>query len=240
MQERYRRPVTFEEAMWLWPGEKARDPKGIGLWPRERSFILPPGLYPERTPVLDQSVLRRILDAYHSQTDGPRFRVLSSSYALHIVPTKARDASGALVEVRSALDALIDLPVASRTPADHIMVFCKAVTEASGITVKPFAPWLDQFFAPHGFIPPREREMTEEERRMASIVWGGRMRARDALISLLEESDTTLTWGLRCSAEPWDYNCLLNLMPIQVRVTRPDGTIGRIYITHDRSKSPRI
>ncbi len=185
---------------------------------------MPAGLSLDQAPELDEAVLERIVDAYHSQTDGPRFRVLTSSYGFHIVPTKACDASGAWVDVRSALDSSIDLPVAGRTPEEHLIAFCRAVSESSGVVVKPFAPWLNQHFSPQESFIPKDREMTEKEKRAMSIPWGGRMPARDALISLLQLSDTTLTWHLRCSAEPSDYQCILNLAPIHVRVIKPGGS----------------
>jgi hypothetical protein len=242
LEGRYLRPITYEETIWLWPGDKGPWPNMIGLVPKERSFILPSGLSPDRTPVLDETVLRKVLDAYHSQTDGPRFRVLTSNYGLHIVPVKARDASGTWVDVRSPLDSFIDLPVTSRTPMEHFIAFCRAVTEACGVVVKPMAHWLDQIFFPPGTaFFPKDRDMTEEEKRAISITWGGRMRARDALINLVQLSDTTLTWKLRCSAEPdqfydGNYGCGLNLGSIMIKNIRADGSVGWIFIYHDRSK----
>ncbi len=246
LEERYRKPVTYEDTISLWPGDKERNlrvKQGPGyrhpLVPKERSFIFPPGLSPDRTPVLDETALRKVLDAYHSQTDGPRFRVLTSSYGLHIVPVKARDASGTWVDVRSPLDSFIDLPVTNQIPSGHIVELCRAVTEASGIVVKSTALWLDDFFLPQGTF---SKYIRGEEMRAPSITWGGRMRARDALINFVQLSETTLTWELRCSAEPdrfydWNYGCALDLRPIEIRVIRSDGSVGgRTRITHDRSK----
>ena len=239
LEERYRTPVTYEETMWLWDGDKETTPIRLGLYPKQRTFSLPGGLNPDQTPVLNETVLEAVLDAYHRQTDGPQFRLFTSTWGLHIVPTRAHGVSGQLVDTHSVLDTYIDLPIESRTPAEHFRALCEAVTKASGVIVKPFAPWLDQFFAPNGIAPPR-RPLTETEKQDASFAWGAIAPARDALISLAELSATTLTWKLKCSAEPWDQNCVLNFMPIQFTVTEPDGTVGINNVTYDRSKKPLV
>lgn len=241
LREYCAKPVTYEDPIWMWEGDIAPSPVARGLYPRDRALSLPVGLKFGQDESLDAAMLGRILEAYHYQTDGPRFRIISSHYGLHILPAQARNSKGQWISVSPLLDTRITVPVASRRPYLHVSAICDALTKSSGIKVMAGAHWLDQFFGPNGLIPPRTRELTEEEERQTSIPWGAEnMVARDALISLIELSATTLIWGVRCSPEPWDRHCVLNLNPIQIFIEGPDGQLFGKYRIHDRIKVPLI
>lgn len=235
----YAKPVTYEDPLWMWDGDIGSSSSAAGVWlhPKDRSLSLPVEFGEQKPPTLDLALVKRILDAYHTQTDGPRFRIVSSRWGLHIVPSQARNISGQWMSITPLLDSRINISVESRTPYFHFAAICDAVTKSAGIEIKTSAPWLDQKFAPNGMIPPRIRTLTDEEKKQISFAWGvNEMIARDALISLIELSATTLTWDLRCSAEPSDRYCRLNLGSIQLPVANPYGLKLRRSLTWDRYK----
>lgn len=235
----YAKPVTYEDPLLMWRGDIGWSSSGAGvnLHPKDRSFSLPVEFGEQKPPTLDLALVERILDAYHTQTDGPRFRVISSRWGLHIVPSQARNISGQWISIKPLLDSRINIEVESRTPYAHFAALCDAVTDSAGIEIKAAAPWLDQNFAPNGLIPPRIGTLTDEEKKQISFTWGVKGKiARDALISLIELSATTLTWDLRCSTEPSDRYCRLNLGPIQLPIANPYGLQLRKSLIWDRYK----
>jgi hypothetical protein len=242
LEERYAEAVTYEDPIYLWEGDAEASAKARGLYPKERSFVLPFELRPDRTAIPGVASLRRILGealaAYHEQTDGPRFEILTSRWGLHIVPVKARDATGQLVQVMPLLNCIIDVPVASRLPSAHFEAICEAVTKVGGVTIKANSPWLDQYFLPNGQQPPRYAwTLADKDKEKFCFAWGvTRMMARDALIGLIEPSATTLKWQLLCNPEPWDRNCVLNLSPIQVIAGGPEDSPAKKAKIYDRCK----
>jgi len=241
LQEYFAKPVTYEDPIWMWEGDMTTSAVAKGLYPRDRTFTLPVELKPGKNLTLDTALLGEILDAYHRQTDGPRSRVISSRWGLHIIPAEARDTTGRWAPAGSLLDTRIYIPVAGGRPFMHFRALCDALTKASGIKIIPGSHWLDQFFAPNGIVPPYSRLLTEEEEKQISISWGANdVTAREALISLIELSATTLSWDFRCNPQPWDRFCVFNLNPIQILVEGPDGKPQRKSLTHDRIKRTLI
>jgi hypothetical protein len=222
---RFVKPVTYEDPLWMWEGDASPSAVVSGLWPRMLKFRLPNELS-EQNAKLDMYLLSKILDAYNDQTDGPRFQVLSSRWGYHIVPLKVRDATGRFISTSPLLDTIINIPVAIRTPFMHFREICNALAKSAGIEIIPGAMWLDQLFGPP---PPIPRQMGPPIQRQEEIsfAWGSDMSAREALISFIEHSNTTLGWSLRCSVDPSDRNCVLSLTPINIPVQEPEGTDDR-------------
>jgi hypothetical protein len=237
---RFAKPVTYEDPIWMWGGDARPSPVARGLYPRDLKFSLPEQLFTAQKAELNLDLIAKIVDAYHRDTDGPRFRVLSSRWGFHIVPVQVRDSTGRWVSVSALLDTQINIPVENRTPSMHFVQICNVLTTASGIRVIPGASWLDQAFEPNGIIPPRTRQLTQQEEQQISFTWGASTNAREALISLIELSGTTLRWDARCSVEPADQNCVLNLNPIQILLITPDGKSVTNTIYGDRSKKEPI
>jgi hypothetical protein len=240
LQGRFAKPITYEDPIWIWEGDVGSSETVRGLYPKNRSFSLPDELSPDYKSELDLALMLKIVAAYHDQTDGPRFRILPSRWGFHIVPLEVRDITGRRVSVTPLLETQIDIPVENRTPSMHFEEICDALTRASRIKIIAGAPWLDQVFEPNGIIPPRSRALTREEERQVSFPWGTNAVAREALIDLIELSAATLSWNVRCSAEPWDRNCVLNLNPIQIPVKMQDGTTVMKAITGDRRRRDPI
>jgi hypothetical protein len=205
LEELYRRPVTYEEIAHL---------------PRYHSFSIPFEINREMNPNLDSRLLGQLVDAYNLQSEDSHYAVSSSSWGLHIVP----------IQERSLLDVYIDVPEVSRTPSEHIQAICDAVGLAMGIALDFDPMWIDQYFAPTGLHPPRV--ITNDIKKQISFVWGARRtKARNALIDLLEQSSTTLTWHLFCVSES---SCTLNVLNLNV----VDGSTKRPLLYDRREVKP--
>lgn len=238
LESEYRIPVTYEESPLLWSGDMKQTEMGQ-IIPKELSFSLPGELSSKANPQLDGNLIEKILDAYHKQTDGPRFRMTTSQLGLHIVPSELRDSKGKWIHAKPILDNIVTVPAASRTPEGHFRALCDALSRSSGITVKAAPQWMNQYFAPNGLVPPRSRPLTEKEKQEISIVWGAQeMTAREALLDLVRPSATTLTWGLLCTREPGEEPyCVLNLHPLQVIMEQTPRGPRIKSISFDRNPS---
>jgi hypothetical protein len=236
--------ITYEDPILMWEGDVTQTPGVNRIYPKNRTFSLPDELDADKIPELTLDLFQRILAAYHRDTDGPRFRVLSSRWGFHIVPTEVRDVTGRLVSISPLLDTPIAVPIESREPSGHFKAICDALASASGIKMTPGAFYLDQAFAPNGIVPPRARQLTENEKKQVSFAWGANSSAREAIMSLIEPSATTLRWSVRCALDSGGRNCVLNLNPISIhhRGISPDGTPAEITTKtfyHDR-KTPLV
>ncbi len=233
LENRYLKPITYEDPIWAWSGDVEPIAVARGLYPKEMTFTLPIDLNASQLPVLDASLLNKVLDAYHRQTDGPRFEIATSTWGLHILPAQVRDTSGQLVRATRLLDTVISVPEEKRTPSEHFQSICAAVTasNSSGMKLLPADPWLDWYFAPNGIRPPKRMTVKDEEQ--ISFPWGAAdVSARAAIISLLENSSTTLTWRVMCQAG--EGECMFQLVPIMLTSIGPDGKQIRKPLTYDR------
>jgi hypothetical protein len=223
LKERYHKAVTYEEPILVWPGDlvaKGRDPNGpFGQWPKDRRFVIPGWLSPQRTPELDLAVLGTVIEAYNLQNnDGTLYQTNASQLGLHIVPLQMHAANGALVRATTLLDTDIRVLSALRMPSEHFRALCDAVTASGGGALRLFyaRKWLDDEFAPNGLRPPKAAAqlLTAKEKERFSIVWGASgVTAREALLNLMRLSATKMTWYLLCqpSAKPENRFCVLNL-----------------------------
>ena len=253
LEGRYATVVTYEDPILL-----ARDDMVIGPGVNEGNprafaagfnlFALPAHLTPAQTPKLNATALGGALDLYHRlNPNGPRFRVLETGYGLHIVPDTVRDQTGARVPALSILDTPIAVPTRRRTAQEHLRALSDAAAAASGVKVGLTSLSLDGDYAYNGLAPNQGIALgTDEEKRPFSFEWGAptTVPARQALVSLLEGSSTTLTWWLWCfpASQPENRVCLLTVAPLSVNVMGEDGTVrSRKMILYDRcTKCPPL
>ncbi len=248
LEAAYAKPVTYEEPIRAWRGDlkvvgKDENAK-FALFPRDRSFRLPVALGTPEAPALDATLVGKILDAYHAQNDGVRFQLLTSSYGLHIVPALVNDIDGRFVPGGSLLDTVITIPRERRTPEGHFLALCKAVSASSPTEMQASPnPQFVQHFAPGGAVCPFEGFSIADHPGAPGMPegclfeWGAAtVRAREALLNLLEQSSTTMTWQLLCrpSAQPQDQFCVLNVAPLIVTAPRADGSPRKHYLLYDR------
>ncbi|MGB7760423.1 MAG: hypothetical protein WBL61_11370 [Bryobacteraceae bacterium] len=233
LEARYAKPVTYEDPVWQWRGDVyavgSDETAPMALWLKNRILNLPDGLTPAETPTLDAELVGKVLDTYHSQDAGDtRFKVTVSRLGLHIMPALFHNAQGQFVTASTLLDVYVRVPEARRMASDHLQALCDAVTASAGTSLINGGQWFDQFYAAGGLAPPKfaTKLLTKEEQEPYSFVWGATtMTARDALLSLLDSSGTTLSWRLLCqpSAKPENRSCTLNVAPLHVLVTSADG-----------------
>jgi hypothetical protein len=236
LQSRFEQPVSYEDPILA----SSQDTQPVqysggntGLLPRKRGFSVTIDPGPDKADKLE--TLNKVVEAYHAQADGPRFRVIRSNFGLHVVPAQVRSRNGAFKDATPMLDTVVTIPVEKRTPSEHVKVLCEAVSKAAGVTLKDFMPWLDGYYMPYGVTGRNDRSSPEEYRRKTAFEWGAaNMVARDALIDFFEHSSSTLSWKLLC--EPAEGYCVLNLAPIMVYRTGPDGKPQTKAIQHDRDK----
>jgi hypothetical protein len=193
----------------------------------------------------------KLLDAYHSDNpNAPRFRVIASGYGFHIVPADVRDENGDWSRAITPLDSIISVPEEDRMASEHMKAIVEATARASGIRLGLYlGPPFNGLYAANGLTIARNQpviphdpkvpvpEIPLEWKRPYMFRWGAsQVSARDALISLLSGSATTLRWGVGCGPNPdrAKTECTLIIDPIEVKVPGPDGQPAMQQLQFDR------
>ena len=253
---RYAEIVTYEDPLDLASGDielTGIDPKLPMAWSQKtRVLRIPDTMAGAALPKPDAEALRGLLASYHRDNpDAPRFKVLESKYGLHIVPDQVRGEDGEWKSAASPLDTVITVPAALRMPSEHFQAISDAVAAAVAFKIRLFAPWIDQYYLPNGEMPSRSvldrlnfLGAGPEEKRPYSFEWGANgVPAREALISLLQGSGTSLVWHFNIHPSPTPSNRLgiFNVVPLRVPVAQPDGTTSERDLVFDRcTKCPPL
>lgn len=227
LQEKYGKVVTYEEPVLTWRGDLQTQPGWTGgskweLFPATQSFLMP-----ESGPGADlASILENTIAAYHQQTSGTRFRLLSSKWGYHIAPVQMHDENGRSVPAASALDQIITVPSEGRTARTHLLAIGTALNSTGPIHVDISA------------VPGKADGFDRAFRAQPEVFqWGVHsVTARDALIDLLNQSATTFSWRLMCqaSAQASDRFCALNVGAIEVAITDSQGKPVKQVLWFDR------
>jgi hypothetical protein len=213
LQEAYRTAVTYEEPVLSWRGELEAVPGHKGLMmPAVHAFVIPA----ESGPGTDLAIaLEKTIAAYHQQTSGTRFQVLSSKLGYHIVPVQVHDENGRSVRATSALHQIVTVPSETRSALQHLLALGAAISSTGPTRVTISA------------VPANPRGFDKAFRAQPEVFqWGVYSAvARDALIDLLNQSATTFSWWLMCqgSIQASDRLCALNLRAIEVAITDSQG-----------------
>lgn len=210
LTDRYAVPVTYEDpSLWLWDDGldyTVRLSDGRDLFRvKEHTLTMPEEVSGEltagRAPRLNLRVVTKVVESYNRENPGfPRYGVLESKLGFHIVPVEIPDETGKYIPAKNLLDTLVSVPLEQRTPSEHLIAICNAVAAASGrvFRVRPMAARVfDGYFAANGYFLPKMR--SGRERPYMLFEWGiQNVKARDALIDLLERSSTTMRWVFGC------------------------------------------
>jgi len=242
LEAMYAAAVTYEGPEWIWWSDlKVRfaDTNARGaLYPREQTLIIPPEIYSKRIPTIDQELLGIVLGAYEKQNpQGPRFRVVKSNLGFHIIPETVHDSKGELTKANNPLDVRVSIPKANRLASEHFGTLAAVISVLVGKKIVLNAWYLDQYYAFDGVMPPRI--ISSEEKGKYSFAWGVEgLTARDAMIDLINGSSTTLTWRLMYvpGNVAADSYWVLNVGPLTIEITRPDGKSERRTLSFDKCK----
>jgi hypothetical protein len=225
LQQDFAVPVTYEAPQRLWKGEVdfwPPSPDGIlRARPKEHSLVMPAGINSTDEPDLTLAMVQKVVDAYNQQNpDQPRFRAFASRLGFHIVPWQVHDASGKLVPATNPLDTIISVPKASRTATEHLTAVCDAITAETGAPVVLSDTTFDYFYAANSYLLPQI--LTDAHRRYMLFEWGtDGVSARDALISLMDGSSTTMSWSLHCGGMGWlNRGCYFGMKALWVGPSR--------------------
>jgi len=230
LQEAYGKVVTYEEPILTWRGEleakPGRDPEGKWeLFPKVQAFFMPT----ESRPGTDlASLLENTVAAYHQQTSGTRFQLLSSPLGYHIVPVQVHDENGRFVATTSVLDQIVTVPSEARSAMQHLRALGAAISSRGPIRIDISA------------VRGKARGFDTAFRAQPDVFpWGAYSAvARDALVDLLNQSATTFFWHLNCqaSAQASDRFCALNVGAIEVAVTDSQGKPAKRVLWYDRCR----
>jgi len=204
-------PITYEDTIVSWRADLEAHDKGGKLFPKSHSFIVPFRLRDKSKHDLENGGLKTIIDIYNQGNGSTKFATEKSNWGLHITPSKARNSSGEYVKAPSLLDTRINIPVDKRLPSEHFGEICKSITASTRIALDLNPAWIDEYFAANGIRPPGN--IPAEHRDEFTISWGAsELTAREAIISLLEQSSSTLTWRLYCDTA----SCTLNMLNLNI------------------------
>jgi len=227
LQAVYGRVVTYEEPILTWREElqpqTGRSPEEKWqLFPKPQTFsmrAINPGS--DLGPFLNDTIA-----AYHEQTSGTRFKLLSSKLGYHIVPVQAHDEGGRLVATNNILDQLITVPSEARTARGHLLAFGEAVNKTLPIPLIISA------------VPGRPSGFDDAFRaKPGEFTWGiQNLTAREALIDLFDRSASSFSWQLKCqsSAQLGDRFCALNVGLLEIEEMDSEGKPQKRVLAFDR------
>lgn len=209
LQARFGSPITYEDPLWEWDGDITM--AGGDKVPKYLRFVIPGEIDAEASL---PDVLQRALSAYHDQTAGPRYRVISSALGLHLIPSEVRDSTGTLVAPKNILDSPITVDVQSRSPSGHLAALQAAVATATGVALRYGIKEGDG---------PFDHYFGAEDNK---LTWGANnVAARGALVDLLMKSATTYSWEVRCQGlNPASQRlCVLSVGGVAVATHDPEN-----------------
>ncbi|HEY4359904.1 MAG TPA: hypothetical protein VGN17_02995 [Bryobacteraceae bacterium] len=228
LRKTYGMVITYEDPLWEWPGEMAPvlgssrvTPDTKGGWNPDWVTFTMPG---PSSPAPDLPTrLAQVLAAYHQQTGGPRFQILTSKLGLHIVPFQVRDRDGKLVPAQNPFDRVVFIPQQERTAHQHLIALGAALEAANAdlkVSVGARVTDLRGDSINFMFAPTRADDRP--------FVWGTaipNMSGRDALIDLLDRSATTFYWDMKCrgTLAPRYNICSVEVGPLEIGTVGPDG-----------------
>lgn len=141
-----------------------------------------------------------------------------------LVPKSVRKADGRSEAAASPLDLIVEVPRERRNPEDHLFALAAAIERQMGayVVAEVRGSQLDGMFWGGTAVPP---------------LWGASgVTAREALMSLIADSATTLTWKFYCysGVKPEPGTCFLSLGPVELEVRNRDGKLVKRMLLHDR------
>ncbi|HPT28843.1 MAG TPA: hypothetical protein PLZ95_20650 [Bryobacteraceae bacterium] len=219
-------PICIEEPAWEQVSGKSEgatsNPKGKWVQPPPHDKLTI-SFAPPRAKDRDTFV-RSLAAAYN--TEGQHWTVQVKQVGEYhvLVPRTMRKADGRSEAAASALDLIVEVPRERRDPEGHLFALAAAIERQIGAYVVPEVrgSQLNGMFGGGTVAWP---------------VWGSSgVTAREAILSLIADSATTLTWRFICYSgiKPEPATCYLALGPITLEVRNRHGKLANRMLLHDR------
>jgi len=259
LEQMYRKPVTCEGPTEIlqWDDDVDQEimPNGrIERIPKRVTFVIPNEVKPDKNKQLTPSVLAKVVEAYQKQFGGPKYKITSSKWGLHLIVDEVRDKNGQFVKVKPVLDEIITIPSGKRTGLEHIRKIVDSVKASRNIEFELVNsdPTTNVWWQHEGIqnTPNIARILrgssgSKEDRLLyedkLSFEWGvNKIAARDALIDLLEKANTTLSWMINNTDNADNIAVgLLVINPLVVSYLYPDGRKFSTTLQYDREKKDK-
>jgi len=181
------------------------------------------------------AALTSLLTAFNAQNNSVRYKTESLSDFTVFEADTVRNAAGSMVPARLILSTQIAIPVAQRTPSDHLAVLIQAIQSNM-----PFSP---RILLDTGLLPI-DKDFTGKnapgvQPKDYLFSWGtaSPQTGRAALVSLLSISKTTYDWQVACQIGINSAGeCTLSLRPTMVSITAKSGKQVLKELRFDRGR----
>ena len=251
--EMYQIPITFEGPtdVLQWDDDVDQETVAggrIDRIPKRVTFVIPDDVTPDKNEKFDSRIFERVVETYQKQFGGPKYKLTNSKLGLHLITDQVRNKDGKWEKVEPYLDAIISIPSEKRTALGHLEKIVEAVNATKELKLWINFPFEYNLLWASNDIRSLSRprsQYTDEYVQMMNeklpFEWGkDKGIARDALIDLVEKSNTTLTWQVDCTDHPnVDLKCLIQLMPLNVNYLGPDGKKIRTALFYDRENADK-
>ena len=222
LEAKWATPIHYEEPVWT-EQDAAADTPG----PRQRTATLPASVYVNQGRARDIEHLRGVVASFNASNADLSYELMQRPAGFVLVPAKRGQSVVQLAATsRTVLDEHISVPIAARAPYDHLVAIASALSTKLNFTVDASSPLLMGFDRLFG------------DADGGSLTWGtpAMVSARDALMSLLEKSSTTMSWKLNCQppSKTDKAFCVLNVGPLLVESRDELGKTAMVPMQHDR------
>lgn len=213
LQERFGFVITYEDPRYVNADEMSdvteqvrRDldkfPPGQAprvLVPKGGTLVFEYDSGSDSSPPDANLIMQQLLAAHAVSGHAGTFGIETGTDVIHVFPTAGRDVSGRITAQKSVLDEVINLPAQERTGLQTLEALCAAVSKATGQRVVV------------GTIPDRLFDQYKDRKER-------KLKARDALVQLLEEARNGARLSWRLLYDPGLKIYALNIRPIHANI----------------------
>jgi hypothetical protein len=230
-------PISLEEPVW-----PSKSVGGPGVRVTEQGFQVDPPS-PDRLQVLIPSLrgvgaqakaIGGLLSAFNSQNSAVSYKTETLGDMTVLEADMMLNPAGTRAVAPLILSTTIHVPVAQRSPNQHLAALAAAVQQQTGIPVM-----LDT--AGFGFavdVPFTGKNGPARQAQDFLLNWGTPPQtARLALLDLLSRSKTTTIYQVDCQAGVNSAGeCILSVDPLIVEVVGRSGTLKKKVLYFDRGR----
>lgn len=178
-----------------------------------------------RGPSARPTAMARLVNAYNQQNPGLRMRADEFGDMTVVLPESLSDAKGGRVPARTILSAEVQIPVARRSPEDHMIALAEAIGAQMNIPVQVGT-------AAFGF----RFNLGYAGQDGGPAEWGTPPKtARLALLDFLKHSKTSTVWQVDCQlGVKSPGRCVIGLTPLTIEVKDRTGRLTKktLYYEH--------